>query len=554
MLDASKYQPAEITNLQNAVDTDFLQGFEQDFTELGSWYGTNMGAAFGAANRVTVTFLNDRSGGGESGPYSVGNCYMTLSTLGCNWMTGGTDAGRKSIRATFVHEMNHILESYLNFLDPSRNMPWNDSVGEALSRVAANLLHPGEGSGNINGWLACNPARDYTSAVEEKEFRQNWVATKFTGGTYKAGGYVQPCSGGYSFGCAMLFIYYLHEQLGFSMKEIINSGGGTLEQTYQRLTRQDIGGFAQFKRLLDVHFPGLNIYYKGAKPDNPFPLDFTNEPVAATARNNNLFVVAKMLDGRLVYNQKAPGKPFVGWQEFSGGTRTDVAPAAAMLGETLFVFAKKTDGKIIFNQAAPGGAFAGWLDMPGSIVTDTPLALAGRSDRLFVFAKKTDGNIVYNQAAPGQAFQGWQELPLPFHVTDAAAAGMMNNKLFVFIRGENGKIMFNQAVPGGIFTNWGYMPDGLLTDVPPAVAGWKSNLYVFARNRENGCIYYSQASPGAAFSPWQEVPGGKHTDISLSAAMQDNRLFVFANQQTEGRIYWNQMLAGAAFEGWNLLW
>jgi hypothetical protein len=32
-----------------------------------------------------------------------------------------------------------------------------------------------------------------------------------------------------------------------------------------------------------------------------------------------------------------------------------------MQKDTLFVFARQPDGRLLFNQAAPGGAFAGWL-------------------------------------------------------------------------------------------------------------------------------------------------------------------------------------------------
>jgi hypothetical protein len=39
-----------------------------------------------------------------------------------------------------------------------------------------------------------------------------------------------------SFGCSMLFIYYLYSQLGYPMDQIITQAGDTLEATYQALT------------------------------------------------------------------------------------------------------------------------------------------------------------------------------------------------------------------------------------------------------------------------------------------------------------------------------
>jgi len=65
-------------------------------------------------------------------------------------------------------------------------------------------------------------------------------------------------------------------------------------------------------------------------------------------------------DGRILFNQAAPGAAFVGWQEIAGGVITDAALGASMQRDTLFVFAKGLDGRLLFNQAAPGGTFVGW--------------------------------------------------------------------------------------------------------------------------------------------------------------------------------------------------
>jgi hypothetical protein len=72
-----------------------------------------------------------------------------------------------------------------------------------------------------------------------------------------------------SYGGAMLFIYYLCPQLGFSLPAIINKAGGTLEKTYHALTGKN-GGYKAFSKLLAKFFP------IGDTPllplDNPFPL------------------------------------------------------------------------------------------------------------------------------------------------------------------------------------------------------------------------------------------------------------------------------------------
>jgi hypothetical protein len=72
-----------------------------------------------------------------------------------------------------------------------------------------------------------------------------------------------------SYGCSMLFIYYLYSQLGFSLPSIINKAGSTLEATYHALTGKK-NGYKAFTKLLAKYFP------IGATPflpfDNPFPL------------------------------------------------------------------------------------------------------------------------------------------------------------------------------------------------------------------------------------------------------------------------------------------
>ncbi len=175
----------------------------------------------------------------------------------------------------------------------------------------------------------------------------------------------------------MLFINYLRDQLGHSMSQIAQNGTGTLDGTYRAISHASIGGFSQFKRILDVHFPGPGIQ---SNSDNPFPLALTDVAAASAGRKDNLFVFVRMLDGRILFNQAAPGRAFVGWQEVPGGARTDEALAAGMQKDTLFVFAKQQDGRIIFNQAAPGGAFVGWQEMAGGVVTNVALASAGRQN------------------------------------------------------------------------------------------------------------------------------------------------------------------------------
>jgi hypothetical protein len=78
-------------------------------------------------------------------------------------------------------------------------------------------------------------------------------------------------------GCATLFLYYLHNQLGYSWEKIVSTGGATLGDTYQRLTgKSGTDGFNEFISLLNGLAQGgsLNLPPSG----NPFPMGAPSQP------------------------------------------------------------------------------------------------------------------------------------------------------------------------------------------------------------------------------------------------------------------------------------
>ena len=72
----------------------------------------------------------------------------------------------------------------------------------------------------MRGWHRTPPGNP-SSPVADSQFRKDWVSENFTGGPLKAGGFVNGDDDSYSYGCAILFIYYLKDQLGFSMSQIV---------------------------------------------------------------------------------------------------------------------------------------------------------------------------------------------------------------------------------------------------------------------------------------------------------------------------------------------
>src|SRR5215469_14266555 len=217
----------------------------------------------------------------------LGSCEPDLSQL--RSFFGGVSAGRFSVfidpgsfgafhygcAGTVIHcaaynATDGDLENFLNCAEVSEVLMaaqakgWNcgASAGEGLSRVLATELHPAS-LGNFasaSHWL--NSARP------------DWVTQ--TEGTDRDH---------VSIGCATLFINYLRHQLHFTLPQIVQAAGSTLQQTFETLTGSSVA-FGPFSALLDAFFPpGVPISLPN---DNPFPIadvpDVLFMPTGAAAR------------------------------------------------------------------------------------------------------------------------------------------------------------------------------------------------------------------------------------------------------------------------------
>jgi hypothetical protein len=148
-----------------------------------------------------------------------------------------------------------LVAELIEIFMPAQNKGWKagKSHGEGLSQAAGFFLYPEKATG-LDGARVWLGARDVSGS-----FRPNFAGTTDNTDTNK-----------FSYGCALLFIYYLHSQLGFSMRGIVSAAADTLEDVYTNLTK-DHNGFAPFSALLLTKFPlGGASTEKGS--ENPFPL------------------------------------------------------------------------------------------------------------------------------------------------------------------------------------------------------------------------------------------------------------------------------------------
>jgi hypothetical protein len=214
----------------------------------------------------------------------LGHCEQDLSQL--RSFFGGVSAGRFRIfidpgsfgafhatcASTQIHcaaftGMDGDLENFLACAEVDEVLMavqangWScgSSNGEGLSRVLATELHPASLGrfASASHWLNSSTRPDWVTQTEGTD--RDHV----------------------SIGCATLFINYLRHQLRFSLAQIVQAGGSTLAQTYERLTGST-DAFEPFASLLEARFP-LGVTVDLAN-DNPFPLSEVPDVMFEPAR------------------------------------------------------------------------------------------------------------------------------------------------------------------------------------------------------------------------------------------------------------------------------
>src|SRR5216683_1929717 len=242
-----------------------LAGIEDDLNTLLGWFGLDH-TGFGSSNRITVQVQTDTLAH-NNGYRSDGKMLITLDSLES---TGANVVGDDGAMALFVAEMSEILMSY-RAQKKAGNWDEGDSNGEGLSRFCTGMMHPTgyygtSGMGpSVNTWATVSDRnqwnRDFVTRVNKTDTES------------------------FSYGCALMFIYYLYAQLNYSITDIILNGGKLLKDTYQNLTGKT-DGWTAFTSLLDTYLPADKI--TSLPTDNPFPFLPANERRVVLTFNQEL--------------------------------------------------------------------------------------------------------------------------------------------------------------------------------------------------------------------------------------------------------------------------
>jgi protocatechuate 3,4-dioxygenase beta subunit len=255
---ANLYNGGETTHFQILYDDTFsgtvgLQAAQQfmdvceyDFDLMSGWF-SNIGLMFRLPIIVEIANSSDYPAASWPGPFSPPAVTLNVGGTGVSFISADY------VRYLVVCEVTEMFMAsqggtwYVSGVDEG-------SKGEGLSRflgvqfVLANNLSVAELSDFqvLPAWLDSD--------------RKNWVDNNSD--INKAGPET---------GCTTCFIYYLHDQLGYSINEIISAGGSasTLADVYTNLTGTT-GAWNSFFDLVQAHFPPGHGYSPAG--DSLFPV------------------------------------------------------------------------------------------------------------------------------------------------------------------------------------------------------------------------------------------------------------------------------------------
>jgi hypothetical protein len=257
------YQISYDTSLSTADGLTRAQGLfdqcELDFNLMTSWFA---GVNFEFSFPISVQINNASGGASWNDPPNVVLPFGYSPTVSMN---PGSGTSVDFIRYLLVSEVTEMFMA-------SKNNGWFEdtglfggadegSKGEGLSRFLGFQFKVANGLQNVrypsfevvNLWLNSGVPPNPNSPI-----RPNYVDNN-----------PDDHNPDIITGCTTCFLYYLHNQLGFGITDIINAGADTLGDVYRNLTGKS-DGWTSFINLVNAHYPPGPVYHPAG--DNIFPV------------------------------------------------------------------------------------------------------------------------------------------------------------------------------------------------------------------------------------------------------------------------------------------
>jgi Repeat of unknown function (DUF346) len=348
---------------------------EADYNLISGWFG---GISLTVGTPITVNII--------PGPYASASWGPPITLI------PGNGSSLALVRYLLVSEVTEMFML-------AQNKGWfgtgnEGSAGEGLSRFLAGQFLIANGLGVTepgfalaNSWMT-SPRSDYVNNVDPLD---HGIDAKT--------------------GCAILFIYYLFAQLGFSINSIIAAAASELSGVNKDLTGDSNDPFPAFWKLLNASFPGTTAI-PGSNPDNPFPLREEQQHVFYRGSDGAINHIFWHPSNQLFHDQ---------WTQLTGAPAAAGDPATMVWPNQQHVFYRGMDGAIdhIFWDAPSNQLFHDdWTESTGAPAAAgdpaTMVTTVGRgwSNQQHVFYRGTDGaiNHIFWDAPSNQLFHDeWTE-------------------------------------------------------------------------------------------------------------------------------------------------
>jgi len=509
---------------QRALDINSTGSCEADLAIMQVWF--NASGEFGAGNKIQVHI--DRAGdlGSNEGYQTGGNTYIQVAPF--NPPASGQPA-MAQCRAVFAEELAEVLMSYRAQQIGATTWDRVHSQGEALSHVCGALLHPDgyywlDPTGNpvigpaIWAWLNASPRPNWIDTIESTD--QNDL----------------------SFGCGILFIYFLMYECDFTIGEIILAGGISFEDKFQSLTGFS-GGWDFFSATVERWFPakassnsanyaplsddilphpgrgpglaalGKTLYaaWKGVSGDDS--LYYSNGPDAVGIIPGNssacpslaAFTPAGQTRPKLFAGYKGqPGDMRVFVSSFDGqnwaqqivlGSNSSIGPSLAVFQKKLYAAYKgeHSDQRAFVISTSDGTSWDTEQEITG-IATSTGLALAaytppGHAEKLFgafkgmwvddrIFVSFMDAHGTWDQ--PKQVFTSAAEssIVLTSETSSSVALATLNDVLYLAYKGKDTEDIYVIASSNGVSWGGAKRVSGAMSSVGPSLTSFDGKLYL----------------------------------------------------------------------------
>lgn len=530
------------------------------YQDMVTFFGVNGGAV-----QVVIAPLSGNNDG-SGGAYHYG----------CDFNSGGTLYLDATFASTTINPVDLEVALYVAELSEAfmgtQNKGWGCgySNGEGLSRFLAEEETPW---GTLNGFQ--------TAASWVAAGYPDWVThTELTD------------RDDISTGCSIFYIYWMRSR-GYSIAQIVQAAGSTLQANYKALTGSnsaynDLVAAAKIVKVtsdnpfgrwlekvscvacnadgrLEVFGIGGNraVWHNWQEAAHSGPWSgwaslggvLTSDPVVIDNSDGRLELFARGTDNALwhTWQTAAHSGPWSAWSSLGGVITSDPAIVINSDGR-LEVFARGSDDALWHNwQTAPhAGPWSGWASL-GGVITSNPVPVVNSDGRIEVFARGTDDALWHNwQTAPHAGpWSGWFSLGGTI-LSDPSAYDNSDGRLEIFARGTDNALwhIWQETPHAGPWSAWSSL-GGVITGDPEVIDNSDGRLEVFARGTDNALWHIWQATAHSGpWSGWASMGGGIVSDAALSLN-SDGRLEVFA-LGLDGALWHNWQTAPHAgpWSGW----